>query len=96
VRDPKGNSFKGSTEFGRRITVVHGMFPLCREFSSGDLGDFKSRFWIASFYEMICDGCFCECESLASMTFDADSKVLQFRGGVFCGSDFTSIRIFIR
>jgi hypothetical protein len=50
VKDPKGNPFKGSTVFSRRITVVQGLLQFCHEFLSSDRGNLESRFWIASSY----------------------------------------------
>jgi hypothetical protein len=52
-----------------------------------------SRFWIASSYEVISEGCFSECESLVSVAFDPDRKVSRFEGDAFPESGLTSIHI---
>jgi hypothetical protein len=64
---------------------------LCNEFSSDDCR--TSLFWIASSYEVICERCFCECKSLASVIFDSDTKVLRFDRYAFSSSGLTSIQI---
>jgi hypothetical protein len=91
--NPKGNPFKGSTVFSRRITVVQGILRLCSAFSIDDQSAQGRRFWIASFYEAICERCFSGCKSLASVTFDADTKVSRFEGSAFSKSGLTSIHI---
>jgi hypothetical protein len=93
ARDPSQNPFKGSTVFSRRIMVIQGRVRFCDEFSSDDRVKRKTRFWIASSYEVICTCCFSGCKSLASVTFDADAKVSRFDGSAFRQSGLTSIRI---
>jgi hypothetical protein len=77
--------------FTRRISVVPGRVGFLDELSSGDCR--VSRFWIASSYEVICEGCFRECKSLASVTFDADITKSCFDRNAFCGSGLTWIQI---
>jgi hypothetical protein len=64
---------------------------VCDEFSSGD--GKASRFWIASSYEVIRDRCFSQCKSLASVTFDYETKISRFDVHAFYGSGLTSIHI---
>jgi hypothetical protein len=69
------NPFNGSTVFSRRITVIQGSVRLRDEFWSGDRGDLQTRFWIISSSEVIRERFFFQCQSLASVTFEADTKV---------------------
>jgi hypothetical protein len=91
------NVLQYSTGFSRRITVVQGRVGLCNEFSRIELGPgsqgFSSRLWIASSYEVICELCFSECKLLASVTFDAHTKISRFEGYAFSYSGLTSIHI---
>jgi hypothetical protein len=91
ARNPTGNSFNGSAVFSRGITVIQGRVRLCGKFSSDDRR--ASRFWIAPCYEMICELCFSQCKSLASVAFDADTTVSRFDGHAFQWSGLTSIHI---
>jgi hypothetical protein len=50
-------------------------------------------FWIASSCEVIRDRFFFQCQSLASVTFDADTKASRFDGDAFSYSNLTSIHI---
>jgi hypothetical protein len=64
---------------------------LCAEFSSSDRR--ASCFWIASSYEGIRKRRLSKCKSLASVTFDSNTKVSRFDGKAFSGSGLTSIHI---
>jgi hypothetical protein len=64
---------------------------LCHEFLSDDCR--ASRFGIASSYEVICEDCFSGCKSLASVTFDSNSKMSRFDVCAFSWSGLTSIYI---
>jgi predicted DsbA family dithiol-disulfide isomerase len=48
---------------------------------------------IPSSVEVICEYCFSNCKSFASVIFDSDTKVSRFEGDVFSGSGLTSIHI---
>jgi hypothetical protein len=43
--------------------------------------------------EVICDSCFDSCESLTSVTFDANSRLSRLENEAFCGSRLQSIHI---
>jgi hypothetical protein len=48
---------------------------------------------IPSSVEVICEYCFFECRSLASVRSDSDAKVSRFENRAFYGSGLTSIHI---
>jgi hypothetical protein len=50
-------------------------------------------FHIPSSVEVICEHCFSECKSLASVLFDSDIKVLRFDRYAFSCNGLTSIHI---
>jgi predicted DsbA family dithiol-disulfide isomerase len=48
---------------------------------------------IPSSIQKICEWCFLECKSLASVTFDSDTKVSRFDDYAFSDSGLTSIHV---
>jgi alkylhydroperoxidase family enzyme len=89
--DSQHSAMKILTAFARRITVGQGVIEIFRQdfFCLA----FARRRWISSSICRLTGACFSNCKSLASVTFESDSKLQRIEACAFHVSGLTAIHI---
>jgi hypothetical protein len=75
----------------RRMKVVSGMVWCLSDVLR--LPDLAWRYWFPSSVEVICESCFSSCKSLASVTFEANSRLSRVEKAAFCKTGLQSIHL---
>jgi hypothetical protein len=91
LRDESKSSFRvGSTDFFRRIRVTCGRNVVFSEVSRRQV---SLRDWIPSSAEVFGSGCFSNCKSLSSVTFESGSRPQRIGESAFKWSGITHLMV---